>query len=420
MAVSIDRLLEVFDSDSLADELVVVVSIPEALCFGESAADADSVSLVFNKDASESGLLDLTAVLHESHCVVLAAEYGELSVLEFFALEHVFGTLSLIADVLADHDAFPTVGSSLLDPVVEVVLRTELMLLDECSVSDAVLDLDSSLAEHSDGVASVTLMRVEFLGGQTVEDLVAGVLNGPVLALDLGDDGDEVLVAVLVDDAAFTVQDEVVGFHVLDRFAEDRQSEELFARASVEVDFAVDLGADAADAVQFARSKPVLSGEVDCLGGLLVVFFSESHAELAEQIRPHFRDQSFGHAAVERVVESSKQQGSISAVHDMSADSLQSVVAADLAGLELAEKSKIGLCAVTSASSSHRAERDLVQADEVFVLAVRSERQGLESFVAGLSLQKVKLLGGLRSRAKVAEKDGDLGYLILVFHIRYF
>ena len=114
--------MEVFDSDRLADELVGVVSIPETLGFGEAAADADRVSLVFDKDASESGFLDLTAVLHESHRVVLASEYGELSVLEFFALEHVFGTLSLVADVLADHDAFPAVCSSLFDPVVEVVL----------------------------------------------------------------------------------------------------------------------------------------------------------------------------------------------------------------------------------------------------------------------------------------------------------
>lgn len=249
MAVSIDRLLEVFDSDRLADELVVVVSIIEALCFGESAAHTNPVALVFDKDASESGFLDLTAVLHESHRVVLASEYGELSVLEFFALEHVFGTLSLVADVLADHDAFPTVCSSLFDPVVEVSCAAELVLLDERSVSDAVLDFNGSIAEHADGVASVAFVRVEFLGSQTVEDLVAGISDGPVLALDLGDDGDEVLVPVLVDNAAFTVQDKVVSSHVLDRFAEDRQSEELFARSSIEVDLAVDLGADAADAV---------------------------------------------------------------------------------------------------------------------------------------------------------------------------
>lgn len=188
MAVSIDRLLEVFDSDCLADELVVVVSIIEALCFGESAADDDSVALVFDEDASESGLLDLAAVLHESHCIVLAAEDSELSVLEFFALEHVLGTLSLVADVLADHDSFPAVCSSLFDPVVEVSCAVELVLLDECSVSDAVLDFDGSIAEHADGVACVAFVRVEFLGSQTVEDLVAGVLDGPVLALDLGYD----------------------------------------------------------------------------------------------------------------------------------------------------------------------------------------------------------------------------------------
>ena len=293
-------------------------------------------------------------------------------------------------------------------------------MLDERSVSNAVLDLDGSLAEHAVGVADVALVSIEFLGGQTIEDLVAGVLDSPVLALDLGDDGDEVLVTVLVDDAAFTVQDEVVSDHVLDRFAEGRQSEELFARASIEVYLPVDLGADAADAVQFARSQPVLSFEVDGLGGLVIVFFSESHAKLAEQIGPHFRDQSFGHAAVERVVESRKQQSSIHAVGAVAADGLDRFVAADLACLELAEESEIGLCASAIACLCDNVFWDLVKSDKVFVLAVCSESQLLEGLVVGLCLQKLELLGGLRSRAEVAEKGGDLGYLILVFHIHYF
>lgn len=120
------------------------------------------------------------------------------------------------------------------------------------------------------------------------------------------------------------------------------------------------------------------------------------------------------------MVESSEQQSSIHAVGAVAADGLDRFVAADLASLELAEESEIGLGASAIACLCDNVFGDLVKSDKVFVLAVCSERQLLESLVVGLGLEKLELLGGLRSRAEVAEKGGDLGYLILVFHIHYF